>query len=112
MAEIDQNDPKFNPRWNRGVSHSGLHTGMVFSSRSDRNGTELITMIYGANKKLARAQALAQAHAQITQSPKPIPILSERGYGLALAALLVCEGPPSLVKIYIYIYICKKNLYK
>jgi hypothetical protein len=40
MTETRRNWPKFFPRWNKGVLHSGLHIGTRFSGRSGRNGTE------------------------------------------------------------------------
>jgi hypothetical protein len=46
-AEIGRNDRnmlKFCPRWNKGVSRSGLHTGTRFSDRSGRNGAEYTTL--------------------------------------------------------------------
>jgi hypothetical protein len=39
-----RNRPKFYLRWNWAVSRTGLHTGMRFSVRSGRNGTEYTTL--------------------------------------------------------------------
>ena len=46
MAETGRNTPKSGPRWNGGVSGTGLHADTKNSVRFGRNGTELITMIY------------------------------------------------------------------
>jgi hypothetical protein len=45
MTETRRNGPKFFPRWNKGVSRSGLHTGTRFSGRSGRNGTVFTTRL-------------------------------------------------------------------
>ena len=45
-AETGRNTPKSSPRWNGGVSGTGLHADTKNSVRSGRNGTELITMIW------------------------------------------------------------------
>ena len=45
MAETHRNTSKFYPRWNGGLSRTGLHTGTRFSIRSDQNGTEYTTMV-------------------------------------------------------------------
>ena len=42
MTETRRNEPKFFPRWNKGVSRSSLHTNTRFF---DRNGTEYTTLI-------------------------------------------------------------------
>ena len=43
-AETYRNTPKFYPRWNGGLSRTGLHTGTRFSVHFDRNGMEYTTM--------------------------------------------------------------------
>ena len=45
MTETRRNGLKFFPRWNKGVSRSGLHTSTRFSGRFSRNGTVYITLI-------------------------------------------------------------------
>ena len=45
MTRTDRNSPKFDPRWNVGYSGISLHTGTKNFGRSDRNGTESITML-------------------------------------------------------------------
>ena len=42
--EIDRNDPKFFPKWNRMGYCFGLFTGTVFSSHYSWNGMKLITL--------------------------------------------------------------------
>ena len=44
MIGMDQNGPKFDPRWNVGYFGTSLHTGTKNFSRSSRNGMESITM--------------------------------------------------------------------
>ena len=44
MPETSQNWSKFDLRWNKGCSCSGLHTGMKNSIRSGGNGTKFITL--------------------------------------------------------------------
>jgi hypothetical protein len=41
---MTRNTPKFDPRWNGGLSCTGLHTGTRFSVRSGRNGMESTTL--------------------------------------------------------------------
>ena len=43
--EMTRNIPKFDPRWNKGLPRTGLHTGTRFSVRSSQNGTESITLL-------------------------------------------------------------------
>ena len=43
-AETHRNTPKFYPRWNGGLSRTGLHTGTRFSVHFGRNGMEYTTM--------------------------------------------------------------------
>ena len=40
-----RNKPKFWPRWNMGVSRTGLHADTRFSVHSDQNGTKYTTLI-------------------------------------------------------------------
>ena len=43
-AEMTRNSPKFDLRWNGGLSRIGLHNGMRFSIRSGQNGMEYTTL--------------------------------------------------------------------
>jgi hypothetical protein len=47
LAEMTRNTLKFYPRWNGGLSRTGLHTGIRFSVRSSRNRTEFTTLLAG-----------------------------------------------------------------
>ena len=49
MAGMTRNIPKFDPRWNGGLSRTGLHTGTRFSVHSSRNGMEYTTMCLTPN---------------------------------------------------------------
>ena len=44
MTETRRNGPKLFPRWNKGVSRSGLHIGKRFSGRSGQNGMVFTTL--------------------------------------------------------------------
>ncbi len=44
MTKTRRNGPKIFPRWNKGVSHSGLHTDTRFFGRFGWNGTVYTTM--------------------------------------------------------------------
>jgi ribosomal protein S18 len=55
-AETHRNTPKFYPRWNGGVSRTGLHTGTRFFVRSGRNGTEYTTMFISEQGKILSRQ--------------------------------------------------------
>ncbi len=41
---MTRNTPKFDPRWNEGLSRTGLHNGMRFSVRFGRNETKYTTL--------------------------------------------------------------------
>uniref|UniRef100_A0A2N9IDQ0 Uncharacterized protein n=1 Tax=Fagus sylvatica TaxID=28930 RepID=A0A2N9IDQ0_FAGSY len=41
--------PEYEPRWNRGVTRTGLHTGTRFSVRSGRNGTDYTTLVFSGS---------------------------------------------------------------
>ena len=48
---MTRNTPKFDPRWNGGLSRTGLHTGTRFSVHSGRNGTEYTTLLAMAQRR-------------------------------------------------------------
>uniref|UniRef100_A0A2N9IHY2 Uncharacterized protein n=1 Tax=Fagus sylvatica TaxID=28930 RepID=A0A2N9IHY2_FAGSY len=45
MGRNGRNGPEYEPRWNRGVTRTGLHTGTRFSVRSGLNGTDYTTLV-------------------------------------------------------------------